>query len=370
MLIQHYLDYLANIQTAIFKFLDDDENSQHNFSHLIELLDNQRIRENPPEFRLFMHLLSKIANNRHRKTNFFNRIFQILDHFRTEITQTYSNYELFNLFKKSKQILLFFIKENMLIIDQQIYDKIKLIKYRNKFYLHYFYPEVKNFLDAQTLKKMKELKTIDEDNFEEKRNKGENESYVCELIRKDSLQKFVECLAIGNMTYDTKIKKSIFETNYFLANTETTLLEYAVSCGSIHISIYLLSKAKSFSNYFWFYLIHGNNAKILHLVESKNCFPTEKNFESCFIEAIKCHHVEIFKYLSNTYLKNNVEFQNRLILNIFHFYNFGLIEKEFVGQSYLHLMCFCDYYSLVKLAIETMDLDLNSKIIFKNNFFL
>ena len=56
---------------------------------------------------------------------------------------------------------------------------------------------------------------------------GENDSYICKLIRDDSIEEFIIFVNQGNISLaSSKIKYSICETNTFLMNNEPTLIEY------------------------------------------------------------------------------------------------------------------------------------------------
>ena len=100
---------------------------------------------------------------------------------------------------------------------------------------YFLYPKMKKFLEEKLQKQIEEeisqkySETIS--TFEEKCQIGENDSYICSLIRSDSVEEFVKRL--------TKIKPSIYETNSFLINKEPTLIEYAAFFGSIQIIRYL-----------------------------------------------------------------------------------------------------------------------------------
>ena len=53
------------------------------------------------------------------------------------------------------------------------------------------------------------------DDYENNRKKGENENYLCQLIREDSIDEFVSFVNRNNLNLSSKIKRSIFETNSF-----------------------------------------------------------------------------------------------------------------------------------------------------------
>ena len=100
-----------------------------------------------------------------------------------------------------------------------------------------------NLLMKNGLKKKQEKDTNNDDDIEEEEEEkdinnwvkvGENDSYICELIRKDSLDDFIIFLNQNRIPFDCEIEPSIYETNLFLLNkSEIKLIEYAVFFGSI-----------------------------------------------------------------------------------------------------------------------------------------
>ena len=63
------------------------------------------------------------------------------------------------------------------------------------------------------------------DNFNEKCMVGENESFLCSLIRNDSVEDFIAYVNRFNISLSTKIPNSIFETNSMLCKKDPTLIE-------------------------------------------------------------------------------------------------------------------------------------------------
>ena len=143
--------------------------------------------------------------------------------------------------------------------------------------------------------------------FEEKCRIGENDSYICKLIRKDLLDDFIVYVNEKNYQLDSTIKPSIYETNDFLLqfNIEMTLIEYAAFFGSIKIFNYLRLNKISMTPSIWNYAIHGNNAEIIQILEENQIeLPEEKSYKQLLEESIKCHHNEIAYYIQNSYLEN------------------------------------------------------------------
>ena len=81
----------------------------------------------------------------------------------------------------------------MITIDDQIYQEIISITEKNgNRYCHFFYPELKEAFGEEKTKEIKEDLLIKCPTFfeklEEKWKLGENDSYICTLIRQDSVE--------------------------------------------------------------------------------------------------------------------------------------------------------------------------------------
>ena len=103
--------------------------------------------------------------------------------------------------------------------------------------------------------------------FIEKRRIGENDSYICQLIRQDSIKEFVFYENSAKICLRRKIEPSIFETNLFLIENEPTLIEYAAFFGSIKIFNYLRIHNVDLKSSLWIYSIHSNKIQMIHLLE-------------------------------------------------------------------------------------------------------
>ena len=134
--------------------------------------------------------------------------------------------------------------------------------------------------------------------FTECRIKGQNASYICELIRQDSVEEFITYVNKNNISLSSVINESIFETNSFLINKNPQLIEYAAFFGSIQIFQYIkINCPKLLNGDLWLYGIHSNNAEMIHILEENQIFPKDRSYEECMIESIKCHHNEIVNYI-------------------------------------------------------------------------
>ena len=135
----------------------------------------------------------------------------------------------------------------------------------------YLYPKIKEFIDEKLQKQIEELilqkysETIS--SFEEKCQIGENDSYICSLIRSDSVEEFISYVNRTNLSLLTKIKPSFYETNSFLIDKEPTLIEYASFFGSIQIIQYLKYNKVPLTSSLRLYAIHSNNPELIHFLE-------------------------------------------------------------------------------------------------------
>lgn len=114
------------------------------------------------------------------------------------------------------------------------------------------------------------------ENFEENRYNGENENYICKLIREDLIDDFVIYVNQNNVSVDSRIPNSIYETSELLTKyTNVSLIEYSAFCGSIQIFQYLRLQGAFLGVYLLKFAVHSNNAEMINLVEEYTK-PTKK----------------------------------------------------------------------------------------------
>ena len=169
----------------------------------------------------FLNLLSKISINHQRNSDFIKEKERILMFLKNDIiSKLSSNASLFNIFQKNKRVLLFLFKNNFLKIDEYVYNRL----ISNFDYIEYFKPELLLYSTKQS---------ITDEIFEEAREKGENYSYLCELIRNDSIVEFITFINKENLSLqNAKIEFTCFETNQFLVeNKSVSIVEYAMFFG-------------------------------------------------------------------------------------------------------------------------------------------
>ena len=350
-----------------------------------------------------MELISKITENHHRSPNFIRRIEKIFLHFSELIKQSFTNQELFDIFKDNKRILLLLIQTKLVTFDDSIIQYILSISKFEKddaitgfrkilaaflqkkpneketyhhCYAIYFYPEITDQIDIETRNMIcKEAEKIGinfQDNFEEKRENGLNENYICELIRSDLVEDFIVYVNKKNISLETIIYPSIFETNILLVMKPPTLIEYAAFYGSIQIVQYLKFNNAELKPDLWIYSIHSNNPELIHLLEENQVEPPNDSFKTCLKEAIKCHHNNIANYIIDNLIKENdeifdieQEFYENVTSYCFEYNNY-FFYPENVDDKYLFLyLCQFNYLNLVKLFLKYKDIDINYMIVYK-----
>ncbi|KAK8872220.1 hypothetical protein M9Y10_007985 [Tritrichomonas musculus] len=391
-LIQNIINNMKEIQQKIIGFLEKDNPSENDFIDLKSFLINQQISENKYKLRSLFHLIAKISNNYHHSSHFYSQIDQIIQLYKNEIQQNFSNQEIFNTFKGSKRILLFLFEENILEPNTTIASIITSPKYQKRYYPQYFIPEFKSIFDESQLKQIiddyersfrnREVIKYDSESFKQLRKIGENDDYISRLIRDDSIVEFVTYVNQTNYQLSQTIKKSIFETNTFLIKNNPSLIEYAAFFGSIQIFQYLFNNKIRLSSFLWPFAIHGNNPDLIHFLEENQIKLSSQDIKKCLVESIKCHHNEIANYIMSNYLQDienkqcNINFFSQSLKN----HNYILFDIEFdekmnnfckfitendenMDYNLLFDLCQHDYLSFVEIFLNIKNLNINMKTI-------
>ena len=374
--VAKYLDEMKDMQETFLEFLENIESIEENFKKLKIKFENMKIRDNKHDFRLVLHFISSICDNYCRSPSIFDKIERILQLFKADIKNYYTNSEIFSIFKQNTRLLLFLIKEEIIIVDENIAKKITTDEFREKKYPQYFAPEIKPFENKKWFLELDEnlnLKKSLPENFELMRNKGENESFICKLIREDSVEDFIVHFNKKCISPNATINPSIYETNSFLLENQIQskdgikLIEYAAFFGSIQIFTFLKNEKAELTPSLWLYAIHSKNAELIHLLEELDIEPIinndneEKSYIECFKESIKCHHNAIANYFINNYLSNKDENSKDTFVQSLEYYNFLFLPKELVDESSFCHLCHFDYYSFVKDLSSRVDIDFSIK---------
>ena len=353
---QSFLIPESEIHDHLLRFIDD---SNVSIEKLTNFLNNLNLRNNKDELREILGMILNISEYHHRHSLFFDKIKQIFAYLKEDIKSAFTNYEIYEIFQDSKIILLILLTDQIIKIDDSIF---KNILYKDIFYQCFFYPELKSFLNEEERKVIEQriLETDSEafNNFNEKRQKGENEKHIYSLIRDDSIKEFVNYVNLTNFNLKSFTNDSIFETNRFLYKN-IDLIKYAAFFGSFKIFLYLQNKGLEVNQSIWNFAIHGNNPKLIYFLENE--FGTELEGKKNIIrEAIKCHHNQIADYLCNSYGYGEID---GIFSTCFEFYNFSFLHN-FPIKYYFFYACGYNHLTIVKFLLKNhSDIDVNETII-------
>lgn len=348
-----------SIQIELLDYLEDQDESgnKRKFQNFLKLLDDNNIKSNKHEFRIILNLIEEVSSNHHRCPNFISKIKELLQTFQNDIKKSFTNIEIFDLFKGNRLILLFLIDQKILDLDLNIYFRMLKQNQLDQSFAKYFQNE---FIQFSTKWKGKE-----EGNYEENRRIGENESYICQLIRQDLLDEFDEYINKSNTSLKSSIKPSIYETNQFLIRKELTLIQYAAFYGSIKIFRYLLLNNVELDKSLWLYAIHSNDAQLIHLLEENIKDVTNNDYKIFYEEAAKCHHNNIADYFMNNFLDN----QNLYVGQLMKYCNFNLVNDD---ANISALFCFLyenDILTSAEFLVNQSNANINQIIILKKKSF-
>lgn len=364
--IQEYRDKLIDIRDNVLKYLDDESNSDYQIDDLKSYLEDKNIQQNRHELNDFLCFLLQISNMYRRSKNFYSKIDEILSYFKSSITKFFSNFEIFNIFKKNKRILLFLLKNDILTIDNRILDIIMTEKYKKLDYPSYFYPEIKSIMSNIECvdQKVKELFESNPNDFEQKRENGENDNYICSLIRDDDIDGFVSFRTKCQISPCEEVKHSIFETNYFLLKRQSSLIEYAAFYGSELIFKHLLFSEAEYNSSLWLYSIHSRNPDMIHILEEKGIKPENEYYREYVIESIICHHNEIATYIQNNYITVELEIDFFIISKSMKYHNYDYFPDDLNKDFLFWELVKYNYESFVEMILKDTKIDFNAKIHF------
>ncbi|KAK8880690.1 hypothetical protein M9Y10_003375 [Tritrichomonas musculus] len=364
-LIRKYIEEKKKSYNSLIEFLDNSEENDNDLQILEDALTTDEKEGNREEMYLFLETINSISTNHRRNPNFINKIVKILKKFEDRIKQSFSNIEIFNIFKNNKYILYFLIKNGLITFSEQVYQMILYQTESNGIRTcHFFYPECKQFMSEEENDDFQ-----DSDMYEEKRLLGENDSYICKLIRQDLVEEFVSYVNRTNFSLMSEIKPSIFETNSFLIeNNSMTLIEYSAFFGSIKIFKYLVMNKVRMTPSLWFFAIHSRNADMIHLLESYKIKPPFSNYTKCFIEAIKCHHNEIAEYFEQNFSDYFQCDQESIISNVLISHNYAYLPINFSESYEFFYLCSNNYYKIVDLFLKIKEDQIKLIIIFNHIF--
>ena len=351
--IRQYIKEKKELYSNIIDFIENE--SDDDDDHFFDYIKSKNINDDKNEFELFLLLISRISVNHFINRNISNKIEKILSYFKDPIKQTFSNSEIFNIFIKDKRTLLYLVNERIITIDGSILQIILDTKHQKMQFCSFFYPEIKNMEGNDTFYFPFE-ENFDLKKFENNRKIGQNDSYICELIRNDSVEEFIQYVNKTNYSLESKIERSFYETNYFLIKNEPSLIEYAAFFGSIQILNYLRYSKVDLNPSLWVYSIHSSNPDLIHLLEENDVEPPKNekiSFRKCLKESIKCHHNNIFIYINDNLMVSNNH--TKIQKYCYRFYNYQFLTDDLNETLFPHL-CKYQFFNLVKLFLKNNEI--------------
>ena len=104
--IHEYIDKMKNVQLKLLQFIDAEANEEENYDNFIRIIEDQNIKKDKYDLKMFLYIINQISNFHHRSQHFFEKIEKILTKYQKEIQNNFTNYEIFSIFSKNKRILL------------------------------------------------------------------------------------------------------------------------------------------------------------------------------------------------------------------------------------------------------------------------
>ena len=366
--IQEYIDQRRQIYDLFLTFIDSKEEESQSYANLIEYLELKNIKKNTKESTYFIQLILHISENHNRRVDFFGKIEKILLYFSDFITSNFQSFDFFDIFQTNRRIVLFLLENKL--IPEESFTILSIFKQKDQNKLrfrHLYYSALKLYVGKRKRKRLEfEISQYYQgsiESFEEKCKIGENDSYLCKLIREDLIDDFISYVSQTCLPINDFEVSSIFETNQFLLDKKPTLIEYAAFFGSIQIFKYLQMNNVELTPSLWLYAIHGSNAEIIHFLIENHIEPKDNSYWECFEEAIKCHHNEIADFLRENILseKDISNFDSKFFNLIFEYQNMHFLQNDH-NEYYLLNAIENNDFSFVKLLLDTKKFDVNSKI--------
>ena len=376
--IRQYLNKMKHIQETILDFIDNEGNDAIFLQDFKEYLEQEKIQENVNDLKIVLRIISKISAYHYRTPNFFLKIGQILLILKESIQKILTNTEILFFFGESIPTLLFLIEEKILIVDEKLFNFI----YSDDFEkddiesddIEYIYllPKFMNFLNDSQIEKIKNRypQILDTEKFNQWKFIGENDSYICQLIRNDSVEEFIAFINRNNIPLSSTIESSCYETNINFLINDVSLIEYAAYYGSIQIFQYLKFNNVDLKKSLWDFVIHSNKPEMIHLMEELQIEP-EKDYVQYYIKAVQNHHNNIARYFKENFLnsedipnaQNLIHFNFSIFLDIFN-NDLDILNNKDQLNGLLLDFCGSGCYEVVDFLLNNFDVDINSKIIF------
>lgn len=111
--IEAIIQKMKYCYSALLNFIDASDDTENEYEKLINIFENQKILENKGEIILLFQLISKISDNHHRTTQFFEKLEKIFNYLIKDSSSYISTF--FNDYKNYNKRLIFLLLETKLI---------------------------------------------------------------------------------------------------------------------------------------------------------------------------------------------------------------------------------------------------------------
>ena len=179
--VEQYISQKKTLYKSLLDFIvaDDSVTIDDTYNKLLVHLKRLNNEAESEEILEFLKLISIISSNYHFTVEFFEKIKKIILFLSQKIKQSFTNRQIFDIFKKNKRVLLFLFEEKIINVDdsiihffnsrvdelkkesesgdQIIYGNVKKMKNKYFNYCIFFYPEIKDHIDENMKKRQKVL---------------------------------------------------------------------------------------------------------------------------------------------------------------------------------------------------------------------
>ena len=122
--ITQILQEMKGIQSNFLDYIESQNKVEDDYLDFISSLEAIDIKKDKHKVRTLLHLISSVATNHQRTSNFFLKIEKAILFLKDQISANFSNTDIFTIFQKNKKILLFLLEQKILVFDNYIYHKI------------------------------------------------------------------------------------------------------------------------------------------------------------------------------------------------------------------------------------------------------
>ena len=101
---------------------------------------------------------------------------------------------------------------------------------------------------------------------------------------------------------------------------------------------------------------------MIHILERDKVKPPNRSYGRCFIEAAKCHHNEIARYIKDNYIEKSMKDEKYNSCS-FRYHNYEFIPINFKEDDAFFYLTFYNYQKLVDIYLNSMKDDIEAQII-------